>query len=1342
MRKITLILIISLLFAALTVAADYVNLKNANEPFTVQVIQSTGDYTLLKYSVNGFATDEIVINGKTYTLIQKLRKESMIEERGYPRLPRINRSLIIPDDGIMGYNVIASEYIEITDIDIAPSKGHFSRSIDPATVPYTFSQAYQQDAFYPQSLVNLRQPYILRDLRGMVVELNAFQYNPVTRTLRIYTDITIEVTKTAPGGENVFTRSKPFTKVDPQFDKIYQRHFINYGLLDYPIQLEEGDLLIICYDNFMDILEPLVEWKNQKGIPTTMVPISEIGANSDAIYNYIRNVYLTSDLGYVLIVGDHQQVPTYSSGSDPKYGMLVGGDVYTEVFVGRFSAENRDQAETQVERTINYEKFPEAGADWYHMGLGVASNQGPGHHGEYDDEHITLIAYKLLNYTYTQVDSVYDNWGTQTMISNSLNDGRGTINYCGHGSTTSWGTTGFNNGDVNDLVNSNMLPFIITVACVNGNFTGTTCFAEAWLRATNNSTGEPTGAIGMYASKISQSWNPPMDAQDESVDLMVTDSMFTFGGYCFNGGMLMVDLNGSTGENEYRNWTIFGDPSVYLRNNTPTALTVSHNPVVFLGLSTFEVTVVGPTGPMEGATVCGMNDELYAVETTNSSGQVTLTFDPPPMQPGIMTLTVTGWNAIPYIAEIDVIPQSGPYVVYSDHTIQDDLTGNNNGQLDYAEEVELGMTVENVGIEDATDVEATISSSDPLVTIINNAASFGNVPANSTVTVDRAFSFEIAPEVEDGYPVLFTLTASSGAEIWESSFSITAHAPIVEFSDLIIDDASGNGNGGLDPGETADLIVILINNGTSDVEDIEAELTSVDPYITINSAAAVYGEILAGEEAEAVFNITVSTGCPQEHTAEFTMDIEGALGYENTTGFSTVVGDIMFSPTGPDNYGYSAYDIHDAPLMPTYEWVELSPDSGGPGSAVPIVNDEQVVHYALPFTFQYYGISYDSITVAANGWLGMGVTGPDDYSNSGIPNSDGPSPMIAPYWEDLSPQRPNSGGVWYWYDAVNNRYIVEYNHVEQYAPVGNFETFQAILYDPAYYPTFTGDGQILFQYKEMSVASQSEGTIGIENHLSNDGIQYFYDGAYPETASPIESGMAVLYTTLIEAPDISIVLTPPVTPIVIPPGGGSFDYDLQIDNNGAGPATFDAWLDAMLPDSTLFSPILLREGINLAPGGQLLRAMTQYVPATAPAGTYTYYGSVGEFPNAFDSDSFTFEKSGVDATSSNGEWLVSGWDDQYAQEPALAPDSWLLGQNYPNPFNPETTISFSIPENSHVSLKVYNLLGEVVAVMVEGYLPAGYYQYKLDASNLSSGVYFYRMEAQSFTDVKKMMLIR
>ncbi|HEY3251576.1 MAG TPA: T9SS type A sorting domain-containing protein [Ignavibacteria bacterium] len=88
------------------------------------------------------------------------------------------------------------------------------------------------------------------------------------------------------------------------------------------------------------------------------------------------------------------------------------------------------------------------------------------------------------------------------------------------------------------------------------------------------------------------------------------------------------------------------------------------------------------------------------------------------------------------------------------------------------------------------------------------------------------------------------------------------------------------------------------------------------------------------------------------------------------------------------------------------------------------------------------------------------------------------------------------------------------------------------------------------------------------------------------------------------------------------------------------------------------------------------------------------------------------------------------------------PAKFSLTQNYPNPFNPSTTINYSIAENSLVSLKVYNSVGQLVSTLVEGTQEAGSYRMSFDASNLSSGVYYYRLDAGSFSDTKKMTLIK
>ncbi|MBI5403403.1 MAG: T9SS type A sorting domain-containing protein [Ignavibacteriae bacterium] len=90
------------------------------------------------------------------------------------------------------------------------------------------------------------------------------------------------------------------------------------------------------------------------------------------------------------------------------------------------------------------------------------------------------------------------------------------------------------------------------------------------------------------------------------------------------------------------------------------------------------------------------------------------------------------------------------------------------------------------------------------------------------------------------------------------------------------------------------------------------------------------------------------------------------------------------------------------------------------------------------------------------------------------------------------------------------------------------------------------------------------------------------------------------------------------------------------------------------------------------------------------------------------------------------------------------PDEFKLVQNYPNPFNPSTTINYSIKENTFVSLKVYNLMGQEITTLVNMNKPAGYYSINFDSKEygLSSGVYFYKLTAGNFSDTKKMIITK
>jgi hypothetical protein len=613
----------------------------------------------INYNINKFEEFPVSINNKEYSKII-IGKESNLLLTGKPDIPNICRSILIPDTAKMVIEIIDSSFIEYENVLIAPSKGDLPRTINPDEIPYEFDEVYNLDEWFPGDIAKLREPYILRDYRGQVVEIYPIQYNPVKKVMRFYTNIKVKVYENGIDNVNIISREKLPGSVDYDFKMIYHSHFINFGMNErYDPVSERGNMLVITYDSFWNTMGPYVEWKNLKGIPTEIVNVSTIG-DADAIKNYIADYYNDNGLTFVLLVGDAAQVPTLyissytSSATDPSYSYIIGNDNYQDLFVGRFSAQDTAQLETQVERSINYEKYPQQDAGWYHKGTGVASNQGPGDDGEYDDEHMDNIRDDLLGYTYTEVDQIYDPEATSGKVSDALNDGRSIVNYCGHGSPTSWGSSGFNVNDINSLENNNMLPFICSVACNNGQFDDyDACFAEAWLRATNN--GEPTGAIGVFASTQSQSWDPPMDAEDEIIDILIetysNNKRTSYGALCYQGTMHMMDEYGSGCYDETDTWTVFGDPSLQVRTDTPEDMIVEHEELIPIGAESFELEVPG----VESA-LCAIsyNNQLLGCGYSDETGYAEVVFDEPVEFLEGVELVVTAFNKNPYFAPMQI----------------------------------------------------------------------------------------------------------------------------------------------------------------------------------------------------------------------------------------------------------------------------------------------------------------------------------------------------------------------------------------------------------------------------------------------------------------------------------------------------------------------------------------------------------------------------------------------------------------------------------------------------------------------------------------------------------------
>ena len=718
--------------------------------FQSSLISSTENKITVHLQVPGFYTFE-VNTPRGEAKVVSVPKAVSTSEAGEPDLPIIAIAAIIGDQQHYDIKVLHAQYADF-HLTVAPSKGNFSRQINPDDVPYTYGDMYEEDAFFPATQVGLYDPYILRDFRGQNMVIHPFAYNPVSQTLRVYYDMTVELFSDGFGGENTLNRRSNAISMDPEFKALYQNHFINYesAAAKYTPMDEVGELLIICHDAFMSAMEPFVNWKIQIGRPTTMVGTSTAGTTSSAIQTYIQNQYdANSNISHVLLVGDVAQIPgvsytagsgwnNYSGKSDNMYGQVAGNDFYNEIIVGRFSAENEAQVTTQVNKVIHYERDLNATDTWLSTGTGVATVAGSGgHFGEDDWQHIDNIRNDLLAYTYDEVYRDYPNGGgassNSATLTSHINAGVSIINYCNHGSETSWGVFSYSNSNVNALINVNKLPLVWSVACLNGKYDHSQpCFGETWLRANNsNDPEQPTGAIGGMFSYISQPWIPPMYGQDEMVDVLTehySDNIkHTMGGVSYDGNMKILDQygqNDNAAKGTYLGWILYGDPTVTLRTDVPTEMNVTHAPTMSTTATSFTVNATNAEGAL--ATLTFNNEILDSDYIVNGTANLYIIATG---QTGEATLTVFGYNKVTYVATISITSGGGtnpitmnvsanPTVIAQGESAQLNATATGgNGSFTYSWTPATGLNNPNIANPTAsptttTNYTCTVTSGD------------------------------------------------------------------------------------------------------------------------------------------------------------------------------------------------------------------------------------------------------------------------------------------------------------------------------------------------------------------------------------------------------------------------------------------------------------------------------------------------------------------------------------------------------------------------------------------------------------------------------------------------------
>jgi len=851
-------------------------------------------------------------------------------DEGTPLLPWFGADLLLPQgQEITGIKILDVKYGKtIHNIYIMPAPGQFPISIGAPdgykAVPV--QEIYSSSQPYPTSPVDMQTTYFLAGHSIGSFGICPLSYIPANNEVQFIQEITVEIiTGSGERASNSQSMLRTSSWINSRLEKITDNPEM-LASYSYPQNRDysEYDILFISNQATLPYFDDYIYFKESTGYIVKSITTEDIYANytgqddQEKIRNCIIDYYTNYGIMAVILGGDadptnapHRIVPhrgffgtvdndydvpadmyyacldgSWNDDGDSKWGEPGEDDLFGEVIVGRMCIDSQTEADNMINKHILYQDDPVTADIEKALMVGESLDASTWGGDSKDD-----VAYGSSNYGYTTVgvspnftvEELYErdmNWDKYDIFDQFNNTGCNLLNHLGHSNTT------YNMKMYNSDVNTNNFTndgisrgysIGYSQGCYNGSFDNRNtsagsytedCFSE---KITTIETAEVANVgnsrYGLYSPGTTNGASQYFDRQ--------------FYDAIFGEGLTMIgSANGDSkednaaliGNNQGLRWccyelTVFGDPTLDVWTAIPTDITATFPPSVLLGASQITFSTDAPNariGLMQDSTLIGRG-------ITDGNGDLILDLFDPITSVSNIELSIICHNRN-RLEETIVVISNTAYVSYTSHTINDQQ-GNGNGMPDYGEDMLLSIELTNIGNQDANNVTVFLTSTDPYVSITDSTEFYGNFTAGQSITITDAFAITLSDSIPDNYKVYFTLRAE-GSETWISTFYMVACAPQLAFNGFLIDDTgSGNGNGILDPGETASLIIYPVNNGHSTAYNLDNIISTTGDYIIIIDTTWMADSLMPSQQAEAAYTIQVDPVAPLGTLQEILSDL-------------------------------------------------------------------------------------------------------------------------------------------------------------------------------------------------------------------------------------------------------------------------------------------------------------------------------------------------------------------------------------------------------------------------------------------------------------------------------------
>ena len=689
--------------------------------------------------------------------VLELQEGGVTGALGRPRLPASRRLVEVPRGAAVALAVDEGTCTDVSLKDwglpgrLLPVQPPVPK-VEGAAVPYVEDDlAYAKDELYPAAAAEIVDRAVLRGREVALVEIRPVRVNAARGELRVCPSIGVRlVAEGAAAQANAETaaakgNAEAARLASPQLDAALaglvastNETTATAGPVGAGGGTDEGaeGMLVIVHDSLVSALQPFVDWKRKTGFKVEVLKTSQIGVSPDdvAVKAAIQQRYQQwshPSLGFVLLVGDSAYVPVHvgtamgdSQPDENWYACVDGSDYLPDLAIARISTQTAAETTNVVNKLLMYERATFPTTAWLSKAGFVGTQQA---------EYITTIetTHDYVNTTYyapngyqqtayshgaAASDRHYHSKGaTRADISASINDGRGIVEYSGHGAQDMWygpgdnGSASYRQSDVTANTNSGMYPFVVANACLTAQINyGADVVGETWQKSAGK------GSVGYWGASDYSYWDED-DVLERSFHRHLFSADAPLAGQLTN--LAKLDVYNHYGATDmvayyYQIYTLLSEPSLSIWLGAPRAMSMTTTPRLVVNGTAFEATVTDGTNPIAGALVAvrRASDNVLEAAYTDAAGHVALTLSPPPTATGTIAVTATHPGRRPVETTIPVDPAADAALGLDPASLDDSAGCDPDGYGDPGEWVVVRATIHNYGQATATNVVATLSS--------------------------------------------------------------------------------------------------------------------------------------------------------------------------------------------------------------------------------------------------------------------------------------------------------------------------------------------------------------------------------------------------------------------------------------------------------------------------------------------------------------------------------------------------------------------------------------------------------------------------------------------------------